>query len=82
MKKNHRNLVFKSTMCGRTLILVYLTLMVKMEKITFIIYLFMHPTYKIKFKYFNFIHKAYYFVNVFIYQLLCALFFHEKTFLY
>jgi hypothetical protein len=56
--------------------------MVKMEIIRSIIFFFLHPTYKTKFQYFNFINKAYYFINFFIYQLLYALFFHEKTFLY
>jgi hypothetical protein len=37
-KKIHHKLFLRSTMCGHTLILVYLTLMVKMEKNTFIIY--------------------------------------------
>ncbi len=54
----------------------------KMEKTTLIIIIFLHPTYQIKFYYFNFINKAYYFVNVFIYQLFYALLFHDNPFLY
>jgi len=67
--------------------LVYLMLIygengkIKIAKITPIIN-FWHPTYKNKFKYFNFINRPYYFVNVFIYQLFYALFFHENPFLY